>query len=136
MSELGREGSVQQSEIVQQRDDKSEAVEVVVSKWLRVGVLASAAVILAGLLLFLISGDSGYPEKTFPTSLAGIYSGLLSLKSYAIILTGLLMLIATPVLRVFISIFVFLHEQDYLYVGITVAVFLILVASLFIGSAG
>lgn len=136
MSELGREGSVQQSEIVQQRDDKSEAVEVVVSKWLRVGVLASAAVILAGLLLFLISGDSGYPEKTFPTSLAGIYSGLLSLKSYAIILTGLLMLIATPVLRVFISIFVFLHEQDYLYVGITVAVFLILVASFFIGSAG
>lgn len=136
MSELGREGSVQQSEIVQQRNDKSEAVEVVVSKWLRVGVLASAAVILTGLLLFLISGDSGYPEKTFPTSLAGIYSGLLSLKSYAIILTGLIMLIVTPVLRVFISIFVFLHERDYLYVGITIVVFLILVASFFIGSAG
>ncbi|TQR44329.1 DUF1634 domain-containing protein [Paenibacillus popilliae] len=136
MSELGREGSVQQSEIEQMRNDKSEAVEIVVSKWLRVGVLASAAVILAGLLLFLISGDSGYPEQTFPTSLAGIYAGLLSIKSYAIILTGLLMLIATPVLRVFISIFVFLHEQDYLYVGITMAVFLILVASFFIGSAG
>lgn len=130
MSELQRE------ERILQQNNKSEAVELVVSKWLRVGVLASAAVILTGLLLFLITGESGYPESTFPTSLNGIYQGLLSLKSYAIILTGLLMLIATPVFRVFISIFAFMHEQDYLYVGITLIVFLILIASFFIGSAG
>ncbi|MGG0813678.1 DUF1634 domain-containing protein [Paenibacillus alvei] len=136
MSELQREGKLQQEERLLQRNNKSEAVEIVVSKWLRVGVLASAAAILTGLLLFLISGESGYPANTFPTSLNGIYDGLLSLKSYAIILTGLLMLIATPVLRVFISIFAFMHEQDYLYVGITLIVFLILIASFFIGSAG
>lgn len=136
MSELQREGKLQQEERLLQRNNKSEAVEIVVSKWLRVGVLASAVVILTGLLLFLISGESGYPANTFPTSLNGICDGLLSLKSYAIILTGLLMLIATPVLRVFISIFVFMHEQDYLYVGITLIVFLILIASFFIGSTG
>lgn len=136
MSELQREGMLQQEQRLLQLNNKSEAVELVVGKWLRVGVLASAAVILAGLLLFLITGDSGYPESTFPASLNGIYLGLMDMKSYAIILTGLLMLIATPVLRVFISIFVFMHEQDYLYAGITLIVFLILVASFFIGSTG
>lgn len=115
--------------------DPSAAVELIVSQCLRAGVLVSAAVILLGLILFLSTGDSGYPGSTFPTSLPEIGQGLLALKPYGVILTGLFMLILTPVLRVGISIFVFLKEKDYLYSLITLLVFLILVVSFLLGKA-
>lgn len=46
---------------------------------------------------------------------------------------GLLVLIATPILRVAGSIFAFLHERDFLYAGITAFVLLIVLASLLLG---
>jgi len=45
----------------------------------------------------------------------------------------LLVLIATPILRVAGSIFAFLHERDFLYAGITAFVLLIVLASLLLG---
>ncbi|WP_088830807.1 DUF1634 domain-containing protein [Paenibacillus tyrfis] len=110
-------------------------VELRISQYLRAGVLLSAAVILLGLALFLILGDSGYPGRTFPARLPEIGQGLLQLKPYAVILTGLLMLILTPVFRVGVSILVFLKEKDYLYAGISLLVFLILIVSFLLGKA-
>ncbi|MFB0840796.1 DUF1634 domain-containing protein [Paenibacillus oleatilyticus] len=110
-------------------------VELRISQYLRAGVLLSAAVILLGLVLFLILGDSGYPGRTFPARLPEIGQGLLQLKPYAVILMGLLMLILTPVFRVGISILVFLKEKDYLYAGISLLVFLILIVSFLLGKA-
>ncbi len=46
---------------------------------------------------------------------------------------GLFCLILTPVLRVVVSLFTFLKEKDYLYVGITGIVLIILVISFLIG---
>jgi len=103
------------------------SAELIVSRCLRVGVLISAAVILTGLILFLTTGNSGYPEHVYPTNLADIFSGLGAFKPYAVIMTGLFLLILTPVLRVGISVLVFWRSRDYLYVGITIVVFLILV---------
>ncbi|WP_424565534.1 DUF1634 domain-containing protein [Tepidibacillus fermentans] len=108
-------------------------MEVVISKSLRYGVTISAITILLGLILFIITGKSGYPGHTFPTTLSAILTGLVSLKPYAIIMTGLLLLILTPVFRVGISIIVFLLEKDYLYVIITSLVFAILITSLLLG---
>ncbi|WP_010495261.1 DUF1634 domain-containing protein [Paenibacillus elgii] len=110
-------------------------VELRIGQYLRAGVLLSAAVILLGLALFLILGDSGYPGRTFPARLPEIGQGLLQLKPYAVILTGLLMLILTPVFRVGVSILVFLKEKDYLYAGISLLVFLILIVSFLLGKA-
>ena len=45
---------------------------------------------------------------------------------------GLLLLIATPVVRVAVSAFGFMLERDRIYVAITLAVLLILLASLFV----
>lgn len=107
--------------------------EIVVSQSLRIGVLLSAAVILVGLIKFLSFGDSGYPGETYPTHLKDIIIGAWQLKSFSIILTGLVLLILTPISRVGISILVFAKEKDWLYVGISTIVFLVLVCSFTFG---
>lgn len=108
-------------------------VELFVSRSLRFGVVTSAMVILFGLLLFISTGQGGYPNDTYPVKLPDILSGALALRPFAIILTGLILLILTPVLRVGVSILLFVKEQDWLYVGISLIVFVILLCSFFFG---
>ncbi|GAB6991592.1 DUF1634 domain-containing protein [Paenibacillus pini] len=110
-------------------------VELAVSRWLRIGVILSAVVILIGLILLFITGTSGYPGNTYPHSLSDIFNGAIELKSYAVITVGLILLILTPVLRVAISIWVFMREGDKLYMGITTIVLLILIVSFVLGKA-
>ena len=111
-------------------------VEMIISKALRAGVVVSGTVIFIGLLIFLLSGNSGYPESVYPSKPSEIIRGLLELKSYAVIMTGIMILIATPVFRVGVSIIVFAVEKDYLYVKITTVVFLILIVSMVLGKVG
>ena len=110
-----------------------EEVEIMISRSLQIGVIFSAIVMLIGLLMFLVTGSSGYPGDTFPTNLLVIFQGLISLKPYAVILTGLFILILTPVFRVGVSIIVFFKEKDFLYVKITAMVFAILIVSFLLG---
>lgn len=107
--------------------------EIIISKTLRFGVILSAITIVFGLLLLIITRNSGYSGSSFPTSPIQIIKGLFLLKPYAVILTGLLILILTPVFRVGISILTFLREKDYLYVAITTIVFFILIISFLLG---
>lgn len=117
----------------QQSSDRLNDVELFVSKSLRVGVIISAAVIFLGLAFFIATGESGYPGDTYPTGLREILTGTTALKPFAVILTGLILLILTPVMRVGVSILVFVKEKDWLYVGISSVVFLILISSFFFG---
>lgn len=110
-----------------------EDVEIIISKLLQVGVLLSAAVMLVGFLTFILTGGSGYENNAFPSRLLMILQGLAAFKPYAIILTGLFILILTPVFRVGVSIIVFLKEKDFLYVAITAIVFSILIVSFLLG---
>lgn len=111
-------------------------VDQIISRILRIGVLTSAAIILTGLILFLSTGDGGYPDGAYPTELPDMFHGFLDLKPNAIILIGLFCLILTPVMRVGVSIIVFLIERDYLYVLIACTVFVILILSMFLGIHG
>ncbi|SHE14301.1 Predicted membrane protein [Chlamydia abortus] len=115
-----------------QTRDRAAEVELAVSRWLRAGVAISGAVILAGLIYFILRGDSGYPEGAYPTALSDIVTGVAALKPFALMMAGLFLLILTPVLRVAISLFVFLAEKDYLYVLLTSFVLLTLVISFFL----
>lgn len=110
-----------------------EDMEIVVSNFLRAGVVLSAIVICIGLVMFLVTGNSGYKANYYPTSPIDIINGLIAFKSYAIMLTGILILIITPVMRVGVSIIVFFKEKDYLYVKITTFVFVILIISFVLG---
>ncbi len=116
----------------------------VLSNVLRLGVILSAIVISLGFLLFAaryssVSASSYiqyYPNKVphgnFDVSLSSIGSGLVSLNPFSIIELGLLILLATPVSRVFLSIVLFELEGDRRYVYITLAVFLILLFSILV----
>jgi uncharacterized membrane protein len=110
-----------------------EEVESTISSLLRIGVLLSAVIIFIGLAMFLLTGKSGYQGTYFPSSPVEIVKGLFLIKPYAVILTGLIILILTPVFRVGVSIIVFAREKDYLYVKITSIVFIILLISFILG---
>ena len=110
-----------------------EDAEIVISKTLRAGVALSGAITCLGLVLFLVTGNSGYPGESFPTSVVEILRGLENLKPYAVMLSGLFLLILTPVLRVGVSIVTFVKEKDYMYAAITATVFIILIISFLLG---
>lgn len=120
------------------KDEKDEIheVELVISKALRIGVILSGTIIFIGLIMYLGTGKTGYPESYYPVDFLEIFKGFAQLKPYGIIMTGLVLLIATPIFRVGISVILFLYEKDYLYVKITIFVFLTLVLSIFMGKVG
>jgi uncharacterized membrane protein len=111
---------------------------------LRLGVIVSAIVISFGFALFLAQNpwhsSSSYleyhpnivPHGNFDVGLSGIASGLVALNAFAVIELGLLILLATPVSRVFLSIILFRMEGDIIYVYLTTAVFLILLFSMLV----
>lgn len=110
-----------------------EEMEIIISKFLMAGVLLSAVIIFMGFIMFLVTGSSGYVGNSYPTNPEDILQGVVAFRPYAIILAGLLILIATPVFRVGVSIIVFIKEKDYLYVRITSMVFIILIISFVLG---
>ncbi|WP_442590143.1 DUF1634 domain-containing protein [Pedobacter sp. AW31-3R] len=112
-------------------------IQVVLGTLLRVGVIASMAVVFVGGVIYL-SMYSSYmidyeifnPQKTPYSSILMIFHGLLTLDGKAIIQFGTLLLIFTPVTRIVFSIFSFLIEKDYLYVLIGLFVLGIILISL------
>ena len=110
------------------RNDGSDdsKIDARISILLRVGTMASAAVILLGGISFLINRGQSIPDyKVFQGTPAGLNTfkaisfGALHGDDLAMIQFGLLMLIATPVARVVFSVFGFLGERDYLYIVIS-----------------
>ncbi len=111
----------------------AEKAQLAIAKLIRAVVLSSAAIILIGLIMYLITGVSGYDNNEYPTNPLLILSDIMTLKPYAIMLTGLFILILTPVLRVGVSIILFIKEKDKLYVAITSFVFIVLIISFILG---
>ena len=107
---------------------------------LRGGVILSATIILIGFVLLLvhIEGQPGFVMSigTSPHSFSQVWSGLKVLQPQAIIATGLLLLIATPVITVTTSLVAFAIEPDRRFVVITSIVLAILLASMLIGKGG
>ena len=99
------------------------------------GVLISSAVICVGVALWLLGSghQSSQQLLVFPHTVGEVWSGLLTLHPQAVITLGLLLLLATPVVRVFASIFAFALEHDRRYVAITTLVLTILLVSFLLG---
>ena len=111
-------------------------VQTIIGRILQVGVIFSAIVMLIGLVLFLVSGQSGYSGSYVPRRMGLILQGTWQLKPYAIMMLGVYCLILTPVLRVVVSIYAFYKEHDRLYVAITTLVLSILLVALASGVTG
>ncbi len=116
-------------------DDKMRNI---MGNLLRVGVVSAAALVLIGAILFFLQHNvivSNYhifksePEKLRKLHLILIQA--LHFRGSEIIQLGLIILIATPIARVFFSLIGFLFEKDWVYVVITTIVFIVLIFSLF-----
>jgi uncharacterized membrane protein len=114
--------------------------ELIISVVLRGGVFVSAGIILIGVVGFyardLAGGARGVDPRAYPRSLGAVLSGVAHRDPLAVIALGLLVLIATPVLRVAVSIVTFALERDWVYVLITALVLCILIASFLLGAGG
>ena len=104
---------------------------------LRAGVLASAAVTLSGGIWHFVQGGAALPDyRVFRPELAEMHGlgevlrGIAHGRSQSLIQLGLLMLIATPIARVALSVVAFSLERDRMYVAITLIVLGGLIASL------
>lgn len=122
-------------------DWTDQKVEVIIANLLRGGVTLSALMVLTGGVIFLVrhgNEPAGYHvfagEPSDLRSLKGILHAAFALRGRGIVQLGLLMLIATPVARVAFSVFAFVLERDWLYVGVATFVLLVLFYSL-LGSA-
>lgn len=110
-------------------------LENVLSIVLLAGVAASAILVGAGLVGSFIVGWTGSLTNTpvadvATTDFSGLLGRLLALEPLAIAQAGLLLLVATPVFRVGVSIVGFARERDRLYVALAAIVLALLLASL------
>ena len=115
----------------------AERFRVWVSTVLVAGVTISAALVAVGFVGGLAIGWTGSligaaPYPADPTDFSGVLAGLGQLRPIAIAQAGLLVLVATPVVRVGVSLMAFALERDRLYAAITTAVLGLLLVSLFL----
>ncbi|AYL97192.1 DUF1634 domain-containing protein [Mucilaginibacter celer] len=122
---------------------KDTDMQAVIGWILRAGVLVSMSIVFIGGVIYLYrhghthvdySKFVGVPD--FVSTPAGIIHGIFTLRGRAIIQAGIILLIATPVIRVIFSAIGFIMEKDYLYTAITLVVLLIIVSSMLSGHAG
>ena len=110
--------------------------ELIISQVLRGGVVLSAIIILLGTLLYYLEPAARRTQATsYPHALGAVLPAVAHFSPLGIITLGLLVLLATPVMRVAVSIVAFALEHDRLYVAITSLVLAVLLLSIFLVGA-
>lgn len=112
-------------------------VDQIVGRLLQWGVIIAAAVLVVGFVTFLVGHghqpadfDTFRGEPQHLTALSGIVRGVRTLDAPSIIQLGLVLLIATPVARVALTLIAFLIQRDRVYVLLSGAVLGILLYGL------
>ncbi|MBX5438562.1 MAG: DUF1634 domain-containing protein [Thermoflavifilum sp.] len=120
-----------------------QRIEVFLSYLLRWGVTLSATIVaISGVLYLLFHGGDAPHFHTFKgehsdlTSLLGIWHAMQHGNIKAFMQFGIVLLIATPIARVFFSIIGFVLEKDVLYIVLTLIVLGILMIGIFAGLGG
>jgi uncharacterized membrane protein len=113
-------------------------IEHCIGRLLQWGVLLSALFMLTGAAIYLkrhgLETPHYSPFRGVPPefkSPAGIWRGMLNLRARAIIQFGVLLMIATPVMRVLFAVVAFLFERDWLYTVVSAIVLTLLSYALF-----
>lgn len=124
-------------------DTGTTRVSALISILLRWGVRVSLALLFTGAVLGFTTGtafDGSVAQLTngaaaFRPAVPWLLHGLASGQATALIVLGLLLLIATPVLRVLLSLAFFAKQGDSVYVLITASVLALLILSFIFGKA-
>jgi uncharacterized membrane protein len=101
-------------------------VELRIARILVIGTRVAIAVLAVGVVLLLASGRSPLDPTWPPLHLASIPAGLLALQPEAYLWTGLLIVLATPLLRVVASTLGFLETGERLMAALGAAVLVVL----------
>lgn len=126
-----------------QQTFKDTDIQRILGWVLRLGVSLSMLIVGIGGVVYLYRHGSemvsyqkftGVPE--FVHSPLGIWQGILTGRGRAIIQAGIILLIATPVIRVVFSAIGFVLEKDWLYTGISLLVLLVIIISALTGHGG
>ena len=126
--------------------DQVRRFEIWISTLLRAGVVLCLVLLGVGTVLtFAHHPNYGQdaqslhhlttPGAAFPRSAHDLKTALLAGRGQGFTTLGLLVLIATPILRVAVSVIAFWMERDKTFVLITFTVLSLLIASLFLGRA-
>lgn len=118
-------------------------MDYVIGLTLRIGVIVSIALVLIGVALLVVEGKGlGYSDYSIMSIRSNVNTtvippimalrGLSQADGLSFIILGLMVLIATPVLRVALGIASFAMEKDWLYVAITIVVFINLMLAIFV----
>lgn len=120
------------SEAGTDRTENLRTAELAIAFVLRYGVIVCGACLLLAIALsfFGASGTLGtHPSLT----ISGLAAGLAAFEPDAVASLGILLLILLPVLRVGMTVVLFLLERDYVYFAISTFVFAVLVFGLIYG---
>jgi uncharacterized membrane protein len=121
---------------------KDTDIQTIIGWVLRTGVFLSVGICVFGAAIYLFRHGhdvANYHDfKGVPpfVQLSEILKSVIALRGRAIIQCGILLLIATPIIRVMCSAIGFVIERDYLYTGITLLVLAIIFFSMLSGHAG
>ena len=121
-------------------EKKKHDIQQLIGNTLRWGVSIACFIAFIGGIVYLFQHgtdpmvdythfdyDEAHPESY--TTLAGIWEGILSMKSQSWIQLGVIALILTPIMRVILSLADFLQEHDWLYAAITAIVLAIIISN-------
>lgn len=120
-------------------------MELVVSWVLRVGVVVSVALVVAGTVLFFVQHpadarlahgvpyrDLTGPSARFPHSFRALAAAPAAGSGQGVMVLGLLVLLATPVVRVAVGVVGFAFERDARMTAATAFVLAVLLGSIFL----
>ncbi len=128
------------------RDKQLRKAEFLVSLVLQIGVVLSSVIIFSGLVLFFFQhaqtasflNNSSYQQFTvssfsYPNNFSQLLRSVLREQGVGFIVTGVLLLIITPILRVFTSILLFFTQGDIPMTIVTILVLTVLLGSFALG---
>lgn len=126
-------------------DAAAEGPELLISALLRSGVLSSVVLVVLGTVLsFLrhpdyLSSQEALERLTapehLPRTLGEVFSGAAEVHGQPLVMLGLLVLMATPVMRVALSLVLFQRQGDRTFVRLTAVVLTLLGVAFLLGAA-
>ncbi|MBU7586573.1 MAG: DUF1634 domain-containing protein [Nostoc sp. TH1S01] len=136
LEEQRQNNEINSSQIVSKTASEQQ-LEYILSNLLKYGVLIASSVVLLGGILYLIHHGSEpatyqvfHGEPSEFRSPIGVINAVLAGSRRGIIQLGLLLLIATPILRVVISFLAFILKRELTYIVVTLLVLASLTYSL------
>ena len=122
---------------------KDTDIQSLIGKVLRTGMIVSISIVFFGGIFYVVRHGHSIPDykkfngiPAFMQHAGSLVVAATNFKGQAIIQLGIVLLIATPILRVICSTIGFALEKDYMYVGISLLVLLIIFSSMMGGRVG